>query len=200
MIQKFLKNRVRNTFLIISYSSVRLFLILLKQTVTLQRFHPSTEPKVTIILNLAMKLRMKHCCILFFLFTYCVTAGYAQKGKAKKPEKDPAQAKYEKLTSSYEFAGPFCNGLARVRKNKKWGYIDTTGAIVIPLKYNEVENFSEGMARVRVGQKWGLMSSTGKEIIKPTFQEIGPFINDKAKVLLDGEEYYMNKNGIRVDK
>jgi hypothetical protein len=126
--------------------------------------------------------------------------GYAQKGKGKKPEQDPAQAKYEKLTSTYEFAGPFCNGLARVRKNKKWGYIDTTGSIIIPIKYNEVENFSDGMARVRVGQKWGLISSTGKEIIKPTFQEIGPFINDKAKVLLDGTEYYMNKNGIRVDK
>jgi hypothetical protein len=145
-----------------------------------------------------MKLYFKHYCIFIFLLSYGVTNGYSQ--KTKKPVKDPAIAKYEKLTSSYEFAGPFCNGLARVRKNKKWGYIDTTGTIVIPLKYNEVENFSDGMARVRVGQKWGLMSNTGKEIIKPTFQEIGPFINDKAKVLLEGKEYYMNKNGIRVDK
>lgn len=146
-----------------------------------------------------MKSYLKYACIFFFLLNYGI-AGYAQKGKGKKPEKDPATAKYEKLTSKYEFAGPFCNGLARVRLNKKWGFIDTTGGVVIPLKYNEVENFSDGMARVRVGQKWGLMSSNGKEIIKPTFQEIGPFVNDKAKVLLDGTEYYMNRSGIRVDK
>jgi hypothetical protein len=171
-----------------------LILILLKQTVTFRHF--IRLPNANLII---MKSYFKYCCIFLFLLNYA-TIGYAQKEKAKKPEKDPVQARYEKLTSSYEFAGPFCNGLARVRKNKKWGYIDTTGAVVIPLKYNEVENFSDGMARVRVGQKWGLMSSTGKEIIKPTFQEIGPFINDKAQVLLDGTIYYMNKNGIRVDQ
>ncbi len=135
-----------------------------------------------------------------FIFFCCgITTGFAQKGNKKEKEKDATQAKYEKLTSKYEFAGPFCDGLARVRLNKKWGFIDTTGAVVIPIRYNEVENFSEGIARVRIGQRWGLMEKTGKEIIKPTFQEIGPFLNGKAKVLLDGTEYYMNENGIRVD-
>lgn len=141
--------------------------------------------------------RMKHI-LLFSFFSICFAPiAYSQKGK--KAEKDPAQAKYEKLTSKYEFAGPFCNGLARVRLNKKWGFIDTTGAIIIPIKYNEVENFSDGYAKVRIGQRWGLMEKTGKEIIKPTFDEIGPFVNGKAKVMRDGTEYYMNENGVRVD-
>lgn len=136
--------------------------------------------------------------IIFFIFFICCNLkGNAQKGKVK--EKDPALAKYEKLTSKYEFAGPFSDGLARVRLNKKWGFIDTTGAVIIPIRYNEVENFSDGIARVRIGQRWGLLEKTGREIIKPTFQEIGPFINGKAKVLLDGTEYYMNESGVRVD-
>src|SRR3569832_1315519 len=133
-------------------------------------------------------------CLTFF----CTVSVFAQKGK-KAPQKDASLAKYEKLTSKYEFAGHFSDGLARVRLNKKWGFIDTTGAIIIPKRYNEVENFSEGIARVRLGQRWGLMAKTGQEIIKPTFQEIGPFVNGKAKVLLDGTEYYMNESGVRVD-
>lgn len=146
-----------------------------------------------------MNLRMypKRILTLFLCLMCCTTLVYSQKGK--KPQKDAAQAKYEKLTSKYEFAGPFCEGLARVRLNKKWGFIDTTGAVIIPIRYNEVENFSDGIARVRIGQRWGLMEKTGREIIKPTFQEIGPYMNGKAKVLLDGTEYYMNKDGIRVD-
>jgi hypothetical protein len=139
----------------------------------------------------------KNIFLFFVLFNLTISPCYSQKGKKKAP--DPAQAKYEKLTSKYEFSGPFCDGLARVRLNKKWGFIDTTGAVIIPIRYNEVENFSDGIARVRIGQRWGLMEKTGREIIKPTFQEIGPFLNGKAKVLLDGTEYYMNENGLRVD-
>ncbi len=141
---------------------------------------------------------MKNFSLFLFILIFCATSLHAQKGK--KTEKSYADKKYEQLTSKYEFSGPFCDGLARVRQNKKWGYIDTTGSVIIPLKYNEVENFSDDMARVRVGQKWGLLHKSGKVIIKPTFQQIGEFINGKAKVLLDGTEYYMNTEGIRVEK
>lgn len=96
-------------------------------------------------------------------------------------------------------AGPFCNGLARVKTKNKWGYIDTTGNVVVPPKYNEVENFSDGIARVRMGQKWGLIDTSGKEIIKPTFDWIYEFVNGKAKVKIDNTIYYMNRQGQRVD-
>ena len=104
------------------------------------------------------------------------------------------------VTAKYDYAGPFCQGVARVKLDKKWGYIDTTGNVIIPPKYNEVENFSDGIARVRTGTKWGLVDISGREIIKPTFDAIYEFVNGKAKVLLNGEHYYMNKEGQRVDK
>jgi hypothetical protein len=131
--------------------------------------------------------------IRFFIFFTCTfillgADASAQKGKSKTKEK----------SSSYDVQGPFCCGLARVKKDHKWGYIDTTGNIVIPIKYQEVENFSENLARVRQGRKWGLYDNTGKEIIKPTFDYIGPFVNGKAKVLIEAEEYYMNTEGVRV--
>ena len=143
------------------------------------------------------------------IFSFCFLTGYSQKGKTKEKPKtkkasdvtgqsDPNE-KYKKLFTKYELHGNFCDGLARVRLNKKWGYIDTTGAIIIPVKYHEAENFYDGYGRVRMGHKWGLYDKTGREIIKPTFNIIGPFEKGKAKVLLDGQVYYMNKEGIRVD-
>ena len=95
--------------------------------------------------------------------------------------------------------GSFNQGLAKVKKEKKWGFIDTTGNVVVKSKYNEVENFSDGSARVRLGQKWGLVDTTGAEIIKPTFDWIYDYdANGVAKVKLNGMEYYMDKRGQRV--
>ncbi len=122
-------------------------------------------------------------CFLW-VFIFADNFSFAQKAKS----------------SSYDYQGPYCNGLARVKSNQKWGFIDSTGSVIIPLKYNEVTNFSDGLAKVRLGSKWGLMNSSGKEIIKPTFTFIDEFIDGKAMVLLNGEKYYMNKEGIRVNK
>jgi hypothetical protein len=124
------------------------------------------------------------CC--FFLLTGVLLA-------QEKPRK-PMNPKYP----GYDYVGSFNNGLAKVKKNKKWGYIDTTGNVVVQPMYNEVENFSDGLARVRQGQKWGLIGKDGTLIIKPTFDWIYEFIDGIAKVKIDGQEYYMNTSGQRV--
>ena len=95
--------------------------------------------------------------------------------------------------------GPVCNGIMRVKLNHKWGFIDTTGNVVVAPKYNEVTNFSYGVARVRVGRKWGLIDTAGKIIIKIECDFIGNFIDGVAKVMIDGVEYYTNTKGIRVE-
>lgn len=137
---------------------------------------------------------------LLCIFLFAFNSIYAQKKSGNKNASKASGNDKWGVTEKYDGAGPFSNGLARVKKGIKWGYIDSTGSVIIPIKYNEVENFSDGIARVRLGQKWGLMDVTGKEIIKPTFDFIGDFKDGKAKVLLDRQEYFMNKDGIRVDK
>jgi hypothetical protein len=53
------------------------------------------------------------------------------------------------LTSSeWTPTGDFSEGLAAVMANNMYGYIDTTGAYVLPPKYDHVESFSGGLARV----------------------------------------------------
>lgn len=135
-----------------------------------------------------MKSKTKYIFFLFILL-FSATSTFAQKGKSKPKKK-----------SGYDFQGPYYEGLARVKTKLKWGFIDSTGNVVVPLKYNEVTNFDGGVAKVRVGTKWGLIDNKGTVLRKPTFDGIGEFVNGVAKVLLEGEEYYMNKEGMRCDK
>jgi hypothetical protein len=47
----------------------------------------------------------------------------------------------------------------------KYGFIDKTGAEIIPLKYDHADNFSDGLARVELDGKYGFVNKTGVEII-----------------------------------
>ena len=136
-----------------------------------------------------MKTQLKYFLFLILFFT--VNSSFAQK-KGEHKEKTGVAAKYEMV-------GPVCNGIMRVKLNHKWGFIDTTGNVVVAPKYNEVTNFSYGVARVRVGRKWGLIDTAGKIIIKIECDFIGNFIDGVAKVMIDGVEYYTNTKGIRVE-
>lgn len=53
-------------------------------------------------------------------------------------------------TSDFEAAGPFSEGLARVRVGEKFGYIDRTGKLVIPVRFEGARDFSNGLAELWV--------------------------------------------------
>lgn len=69
-----------------------------------------------------------------------------------------------------------------VDKNGKAGYINRTGKIIIPLKFDEAWGFSEGLAPVRVGQDWGYINVSGNMVIKPQFFEARKFKENRARV------------------
>lgn len=59
----------------------------------------------------------------------------------------------------------------------KYGYIDQSGRVVIPPKFDMAKRFSEGLARVKVGRKWGFIGPSGELAIKPQY-DIGENIGD----------------------
>jgi hypothetical protein len=88
-----------------------------------------------------------------------------------------------------------------VKLERKWGFIDTTGKVVVKPKYDQVENFQEGLARVRISQKgWGLVNSQGVEILKPMFDFIGEFMGDEAVVRASGKQAFIDKAGNLIKK
>jgi hypothetical protein len=56
-------------------------------------------------------------------------------------------------------------------RDKKFGYIDRNGTIVIPAQFKRAENFSDGLARVTIGEKSGFIDRNGKIVIPIQFDE-----------------------------
>ena len=77
----------------------------------------------------------------------------------------------ENWRGKYDRVGTFHSGLAEVRLNDKYGFVDKTGKEVVPLKYDYVDYFSKGLAPVQLNDQWGLMDTTGKEILPCVYNE-----------------------------
>src|SRR4051812_21738677 len=60
-----------------------------------------------------------------------------------------------------------------VRQNGKWGYIDTSGVLVIPAIYDGADLFNERYyAKVQRGDKVGLIDTSGKVLIEPVYEDL----------------------------
>lgn len=55
----------------------------------------------------------------------------------------------KKAVSRWQYQGDFREGLSLVKDaNGKWGFIDTTGKLVIPCQWKFAQNFHNGLAEV----------------------------------------------------
>ena len=94
---------------------------------------------------------------------------------------------------AYEFSR---NGLAVVVKNKKYGYINKDGIVVIPIQYEAAYQFSDnGLAMFLSGRKFGFINSDGQVVIQPQFDTSSGFSNNLAMVVLNGKAGFIDKNG-----
>lgn len=80
---------------------------------------------------------------------------------------------------AYNDVDHFSDGLAAVSNfDKKYGYIDKTGKVVIHLKYDYAWDFQKGFAPVKLNGKYGLIDKTGKEIVPIKYDHIF-FVKEK---------------------
>lgn len=83
-----------------------------------------------------------------------------------------------RLAFAYDRATPFAEGLAAVRVDGLWGYIDPSGALVIPPAYVEAQPFYNGLAEVRDGEAAGVIDRSGRIVVEPQFERIIPLTRD----------------------
>ena len=89
-----------------------------------------------------MKKRLLSILLVFALCLAFVPA-------AVSADDDRGVMKYEQIIApQYEDAGLYSDGLAAVKKDGKWGYIDMDNNVVIPFKYDFASLFQEGLAVV----------------------------------------------------
>lgn len=107
---------------------------------------------------------------------------------------------------TYDEAQYFSEGMARVKKDGKYGFVNAQGKEIVTCKYDYAYPFSNGLAKVCVGEedneKWGYVNSGGIEIVPCKYDYIDYFSDGLAKVGI-GEEYnekygYVNTSGIEV--
>lgn len=63
----------------------------------------------------------------------------------------------------YDYVSVFSEGLAIVKLNGKYGFIDKTGKEVISLKYDDASSFSKGLAEVCLDNRYTYIDKEGKE-------------------------------------
>lgn len=94
----------------------------------------------------------------------------------------------------------FREGLAKAVLNGKTGWIDHTGQWVIMPQFDEGWHFNAGRAAAETLGKWGYIDRTGKFVIQPAYDEAGDFTPEgRAEVELNGEAFYIDTEGNRVD-
>ena len=98
----------------------------------------------------------------------------------------------------YEDCHPYSEGLAAVKKNGEWGFVDKEGNEIIPKVYQMVDDFSEGLVAVCQKDKWGYIDKERNEIIQCIYDKVGSFSRGLAMVRKNGEYHVINKYGNEV--
>ncbi len=89
------------------------------------------------------------------------------------------------IEPQFRDAEVFSDGLAPV-KDKEWGFIDTSGKLVIPMDYDitaglaflsgkNEKGFIDGLARVKTKKGWGFLDKNGKLLGDTWFENAEPF-------------------------
>jgi hypothetical protein len=86
--------------------------------------------------------------------------------------------------------------LRPIQQDGKWGYIDSTGKVVVKPQFAWAEEFSEGLAAFENEDgKHGYIDETGKIVIEPKFDNWTEFSEGRAAVSIDSEWGYIDKTG-----
>ena len=109
------------------------------------------------------------------------------------------------FNKQFEEVSKFSEGLAPIKQNGKWGYINTKGEVVIPCIYDAAWPFSEGLATVKKGRwpigqrlpngKYGFINTKGEVVIPCIYDHAWSFSEGLAKVLQNGKWSIINTEG-----
>lgn len=103
----------------------------------------------------------------------------------------------ERIPQRFEVANPFSEGLAAVRIEGLYGFIDTTGKVVIEPRFQSAGFFSGEYAEIRLDNASGVINRSGKLVVSPQFKRIIPFtggifiaepLRDKPRQSSSGDE------------
>jgi len=95
----------------------------------------------------------------------------------------------------FEDGGPIQEGLAQIKKDSLWGFMDGKGNIIIKPEYDMARSFSEGLAAVLKDEKWGFIDTKGKLVVPNEFDLAKSFREGLAPVRKGFKWGYVDRTG-----
>jgi serine/threonine protein kinase len=94
----------------------------------------------------------------------------------------------------------FTDGAVAVAIQNKWGFIDTTGRIIVQAKYQKVKDFHEGLAAVQEKGLWGCIDKAGNLLAPCQYELFGEFSQGLATVTKNGKTGLIDKTGKEITR
>lgn len=100
------------------------------------------------------------------------------------------------IIASYEYADRFSDGCAVVMQDGKWGMIDKSRKLLIPMHFDGVLRMQDGFAAVEKDGKCGFVNRSGKLKIPMQYKRVRSFHDGYAAVQFQNDTWgYINKAG-----
>ncbi len=108
-----------------------------------------------------------------------------------------------KVDRQYDTVGCLEKGIAYIKRDSKWGFVDKEGNLITPIKYDSLSyiGFANDFIQVELNGKNGFIDRTGKEVIPLKYDWIfGTFIDDNDLVVVQRDNKYgfIDKTGKEV--
>lgn len=97
----------------------------------------------------------------------------------------------------YLNARPYSDGLAAVKTENGWGFVDENGDFAIEPAFEAVGSFSEGLcaAITEAGEQWGYIDKSGKVVVEGQYTAAAEFSDGFALVKRGNYYEYTDKEG-----
>lgn len=103
------------------------------------------------------------------------------------------------IACEYDSTVDFTEGMGKVIRNGKFGFVNNTGKLSIPCTYDSADSFNEGLALVKKNNTYFFIDKSGVNVFKKTFVYAKSFQNGMAQVTnADDKIGYINKTGVLV--
>jgi hypothetical protein len=106
----------------------------------------------------------------------------------------------------FEYGGwpVYSEGMFIISNGKGRGIVNKSNEAVVPFgKYVAINSFFDGLSRVYIRENgitnWGYINTDGEEIIPTIYDSATNFNNGAARVGLNGESFFINTSGERVE-
>lgn len=87
-----------------------------------------------------------------------------------------------------------------IKRNHKYGFVDSEGKLRIANRYDSVRNFSEGLAPIFIRKKWGFINNSEQLVVQPFYDWVSPMQNGLSIFKRNGKYGVVRKDGEEVFK